>query len=47
MVLELVPVVTTDCFLLPKKPCVPTNAMSIKLLKKFFVGNFVENFTKI
>ena len=51
IVLELVPLVTTDCFLLSNMSFihlkVSPNVISMKLLKKFFEGNFVESFTKI
>ena len=49
IVLELVPLVTTVFYYLKSPLSIlkrPPYAISMKILKKFFVGNFVESFTK-
>ena len=49
--LELVPLVTTDCFLLSKKSFIhlrgPPNTIGLKFLEQFFVGNFVKCLTEV
>ena len=54
MLSELIPLITTDCFLLSKKPLIyfsvsppPPNAVKMQFLKKFFMSNLVKSLTKV
>ena len=52
IVLEMVPLVTTDCFLLSKKSLIhlrvsPWYHKHAVFEKKFFVGDFVESFAEM